>query len=491
MSVIKVQDLTFSYGDINIFEDVNLNLDSSWKLGLIGRNGRGKTTFLNLLLGKYEYKGIITSNISFEYFPYNNFDRNELVINIAQQISPNTYEWQLKKEFSQLSLDESVLYRTFNSLSNGEQTKVLLAILFLKDHKFLLIDEPTNYLDAEARYVVSEYLKRKQGFIVVSHNRSFLDTIIDHVLVINKNDIEIQKGNFSSWYKNKQLKDNFETNINEKLKKEIKKLSATAKQKESWSNKIEKSKYKTVNSESAIDRGYVGHKAAKMMKLAKNIENRQNKMIEDKKQLLKNVEEQESLKMNPLIYHKDQLVILDKIAISYDNKVICNNVSFNISNGDRIQIVGKNGSGKSSILKLILGAQINYKGSLNIASNLKISYVNQDANGLYGSLMEFILRNDINQTLFKTILKKLDFKTSNFDKDINYYSEGMKKKILIAKSLCESAHLYIWDEPLNYIDVISRIQIEDVILEHKPTLIFVEHDREFSNKIATKIINID
>lgn len=491
MAIIQIQNLTFSYGTVNIFENVSINLDSSWKLGLIGRNGRGKTTFLNLLLNKYEYNGIIKSNIAFEYFPFTISNKNELVINIANQICQQVYDWQIKKEFSLLSLNEDILYRNFNNLSNGEQTKVLLAILFLNNNKFLLIDEPTNYLDLEGRIVVSEYLKRKQGFIVVSHDRIFLDSIIDHVLIINKSNIEIQKGNFSSWYENKQQNDNFEIGVNEKLKKDIKRLSEASKQKESWSNKIEKTKYRTTNSGSSVDRGYIGHKSAKMMKLAKNIEKRQTKIIDDKKQLLKNLEDQEPLKMLPLDYHKNKLIDLNKVSIQHDQNIVCRDISFTVNVGDRIQIIGKNGSGKSSILKILIGESINYSGELNIGSNLIISYINQDTSYLMGSLENFIVKNNINQTLFKTILKKLDFNSDDFDKNIDDYSEGMKKKILIAKSLCEEAHVYIWDEPLNYIDTISRIQIEDVILEYKPTLIFVEHDREFSNKIATKVVKID
>lgn len=489
MSIIKIENLTFSYNYMNIFEDVNLNLDISWKLGLIGRNGRGKTTFLKLLLGIYEYKGNIMSDIEFEYFPYDNFNKKDLVINIAKEICPNIYEWELKKEFSKLSLDNDILYKQFDIISNGEQTKVLLSILFLKNNSFLLIDEPTNYLDLKSRIIISEYLKNKNGFIVVSHDRMFLDSIIDHVLVINKHNIEIQKGNFSSWYENKKLEDNFELNSNIKLKKEIKRLSKTAKQKEVWSNKIEGTKYRTTNSGVSVDRGYIGRKSASMMKLSKNIENRQNKMIDDKKNLLKNIDEEEPLKIFPLVYYKNKLVEFDKVTIIYD-KIVCSNVSFDILNGDRVQIIGQNGSGKSSILKLILGYQIKYTGNLKVGSNLKISYVSQNTFDVKGTMKEFINLNVKDESLFKTILKKLGFTSNDFEKNLDDYSEGMKKKILLAKSLCEKAHLYIWDESLNYIDVISRIQIENVILEYKPTMIFVEHDKEFSSKLATKIIKL-
>ncbi len=117
-----------------------------------------------------------------------------------------------------------------------------------------------------------------------------------------------------------------------------------------------------------------------------------------------------------------------------------------------------------------------------------ISYVSQDTSYLSGNLSDYALQNEIDESLFKAILRKLDFSRSQFEKDMENFSEGQKKKVLIAKSLCEKAHLHIWDEPLNFIDVISRMQIENLLLEFKPTIIFVEHDSMFCNNIATEKI---
>ena len=119
-----------------------------------------------------------------------------------------------------------------------------------------------------------------------------------------------------------------------------------------------------------------------------------------------------------------------------------------------------------------------------------ISYVSQDTSYLKGSLKDFAKFENIDESLLKTILRKLDFSRTQLDKDINDFSAGQKKKVLIAKSLCEQSHLYLWDEPLNFIDVLSRIQIEDLILKFKPTILFVEHDKTFVENIATKKINI-
>lgn len=492
MSLINVANLTFAYEGSydNIFENVSFQIDTDWKLGFTGRNGRGKTTFLNLLLGKYEYSGNISANVSFEYFPFNVANKGNNTLDVISDIFPDYLHWKLIRELSLLEVSEDILYRPFDSLSYGEQTKVLLATLFLKENSFLLIDEPTNHLDMTARKLVSDYLNTKNGYILVSHDRAFLDNCVDHILSINKTNIEIQKGNFSCWWENKKRLDGFELAENEKLRKDINRLSDSAKRTSSWSHEVEKTKNGTKNSGSKLDKGYVGHKAAKMMKRSKSIENRQQSAIDEKSKLLKNIENSDSLKISQLAYHKNRLIELENVSISYDEKIICNDIGFTIEKGDRIALIGKNGSGKSSIIKLICGENINYTGTFRKGSQLKISYVSQDTSHLQGNLTDYATNNEIEESLFKTILRKLGFSRVQFEKDMLTFSGGQKKKVLIARSLCEQAHLYIWDEPLNYIDVISRIQIEELLLVYQPTILFVEHDRTFSKNIATKFVNI-
>lgn len=206
MSLINISNLTFAYDGTyqNVFENVSFQIDTSWKLGFTGRNGRGKTTFFKILLGELEYQGDISSNVDFEYFPYTIENTSKTSIDIIDDILPNYEYWELSRELYLLDTNDSILYRPFNTLSGGEQTKLMLAILFLKPNSFLLIDEPTNHLDIYARNIIARYLNTKSGFILISHDRNLLDTCTDHTLSINKTNIEIQKGNFSSWWENKQ-----------------------------------------------------------------------------------------------------------------------------------------------------------------------------------------------------------------------------------------------------------------------------------------------
>lgn len=488
MSLIQVSNLTFAYDGSydNIFEKVNFQIDTNWKLGFIGRNGRGKTTFLNLLQGKYEYQGSISASVAFSYFPYKVSDPTAFSIDVVDEIYPDYQYWQLAREMAKLQLDEDVLYRPYGTLSNGEQTKLQLAVLFSKENNFLLIDEPTNHLDIRGREIISQYLNEKKGFILVSHDRAFLDGCVDHILSINKANIEIQRGNFSSWYENKRRQDAFDLSENEKLKKEITRLEETARQKAAWADRSESAKIGS----HIFDRGFAGHKSAKMMARSKSIAARQQAAIEEKSKVLKNIEQSDELKIFQTPFHTKRLVQLQDVSIAYEDKQVCCGVNFAIEQGDRIVLQGANGSGKSSLIKLICGEDIPHRGQRRIGNGLRISYVSQDASGLRGKLTDFALNSGIEESLFLAMLAKLDVPKTQMEKDMSALSAGQKKKVLLAKSICEPAHLHIWDEPMNYIDVISRMQIEELLLQFQPTILFVEHDKVFCEKIATKFVNI-
>lgn len=497
MSHITIHNFTFTHEMASepLFNHVSFQIDSDWKLGFIGRNGRGKTSFLECLMKKHDYSGSISHTIEFEYFPYEIENKDKNTKQILNDHLNGLDDWIIERELNLLEVNESVYNRSFNTLSDGEKTKILLAILFLKENKFLLIDEPTNHLDQNARRSIMNYLKQKKGFILVSHDREILNECVDHILVINKTNIEVQKGNFDSWWINKQREDQFELNKNEKLKKETKRLKEAALRTSQWSDEVEKSKLLRNNSISSkggmIDRGYIGHKAAKMMKRSKSIEQRQLDVIEEKSKLLKNYEENEPLKIHPLRYRQMQICAIEHGVIKYEDLLVCEDVNLSINQNERVALIGKNGSGKSSILKIIKQEKELSSGLFIMNKDVIISVIEQDTSFLKGSLNDFIKENQCDETLFKAILRKLDFEREQFSVVCENYSEGQKKKVLIAKSLSQAAHLYIWDEPLNFIDVLSRIQIENLILEYEPTMIFVEHDTSFVYKIATKRIELD
>lgn len=498
MSLIQVSNLTFCYEGScdNIFENVSFQIDTDWRLGLTGRNGRGKTTLLRLLQGMYPHRGTIRASVGFDYFPYTVPDPEECPLELLPVICPEVPQWCFLRELAPLEVPEEALYRPFSTLSGGERSRILLAMLFSRDNRFLLIDEPTNHLDRAGRELVSRYLRSKRGFLLVSHDRAFLDGCVDHILSINPSGIELQRGNFSSWYENKQRRDAYELAQNAQLKKEIGRLKEAARQSSAWADRVESTKIgaNSAKAKGEADamggRAFIGEQSRRMQQRRKNLERRQQNAIEEKSALLKNLETNQPLKLHPLTHHARQLALLRDLTICYGSAPVCSGVCFQVEQGERIALCGPNGSGKSSILKLLCGQDIPHIGTLELASGLVISYVPQDASGLRGSLRDYAARCGIDETLFKTILRKLGFERVQFEKDMSDYSAGQKKKVLLARSMCQSAHLYIWDEPLNYVDVLSRIQIEELLTAFRPTLLFVEHDRMFCDRIATKLVEL-
>lgn len=290
------------------------------------------------------------------------------------------------------------------------------------------------------------------------------------------------------------MQDSFELSENEKLKRQIKSMEAAARRTSRWSDDIEKRKSHNQDRDAGVkaDKGHIGAQAAKMMKRSKAAEARKAAAVSEKSALLKNIERADSLQLHPLTYRSDVLISLEDLSIRYPDAdtPVFTGLTFDIRRGRRIALCGKNGCGKSSLLKLICGEDIPYNGLLRRGPALKISYVAQDTADLTGTLDAYAAARGIDETLLKTILRKLDFDRVQFEKQIQDYSGGQKKKVLIAASLCEEAHLYVWDEPLNYIDVLSRMRIEDLLLSYAPTMIFVEHDAAFCEKAATDIVEI-
>ena len=512
MSRIDVNNLTFYYeGSFdNIFENVSFSIDTDWKLGLIGRNGKGKTTFLNLLLGKYEYSGSIRAGTNFDYFPY--FIPEDYAAKNAadflEQLKPGCEFWRMLCELNDLELDAEVLYRPFGTLSPGERTKVMLAVLFSDENEFLLIDEPTNHLDQASRETVKAYLGRKKGFILVSHDRDLLDACINHVLVLNRQTIEVQSGNFSSWWENKERKDAFARMENEKHLKEIGKLKKAASRAKNWADKNEKTKIGfdplKEPERNIATRAYIGAKTKKMQSRVKQMEYRLDREIREKEGLLQDIEQTVELKLAPLSHHKERLLTADGYGLGYvgGKEAVFQNLRFTVEQGERVFLNGKNGCGKTSLLKAVLAAVSGDReqemktagllesGILQTASGIIVSYVNQDTSFLKGTIGAYCHFRGLDESLFCAVLHQLGTERVQFAKPMEDYSEGQKKKVLIAASLLTPAHLYIWDEPLNYMDLFSRMQIEELLLTFRPTLLAVEHDIRFQEKVATKVIRM-
>lgn len=484
MSNIHIKNLTFGYTtDNNVFENLNLSINSNWKLGLTGRNGQGKSTLFKLLLDKLEYSGSIKSTINFAYFPLQIDDHLITVNDLIYEYIGYEDGWKVQVELSKLGVEQDISERVLATLSGGEQTKLMLAILFAGDNQFPLIDEPTNHLDEYGREVVIKYLKTKSGYIVISHDLHFLDQTIDHVLAIERTDIKVYQLSMSAYLQQKQSIDNQNKANNLKLRSEIKRLEVAKRQTANWSDKKEASKVGDHNREAKPDRGYIGHKAAKMMKRSKVLEARQDKEIKEKRDLLKNIDISRAISCEPL-YASKPLISITHLDLE---QLLVQDLNFQIESGFVYQVKGKNGSGKTTLLSLLGCKQCN--DHITYLSNLKLSTINQIEQNIDSTLVDYCKQQKIDLTQISTILINLGMNRKDFKVNLKGWSNGQLKKLAIAKSISTPAHLYIWDEPLNYLDIIARQQIIELIKNSNMTLIIVEHDKQIE-QVVDQVIKL-
>jgi lincosamide and streptogramin A transport system ATP-binding/permease protein len=522
MSTIILRRLTFAYdgSDHNVFSDLNLTIDTNWRTCLAGKNGRGKATLLQLLDRQLlPHKGFVEYPNSMHYFPKNVADPSLPAFTVAKiaagpyvqleqemeqylssgdesalsqyaqaqerysQLGGYEVDSMLSKELSSLGIDGKKFEQSYESMSGGEQTRCLLAALFIQKDGFALIDEPTNHLDKEGREQVANYLNSKQGFLLVSQDRTFLDSCTDHVVALNVGDVQVQKSSFSLWREQLQLGILKQESQNADLKKEIKILAEAAGKRRSGAAMREGKK------SGALDKGFEGARAARQMKRALSIEKRVDQKIETRKATQHNIEKQYQIKIghahpaNGLILAANNLVIMRP-------EPLFSAISFNVADGAREAIRGRNGSGKTSLLDLLSGKALEHTGTVFFGRGLKVSRSYQQPLWKSGSLKLRVEEAGLDQTQFRIVMATLGVRGNQLEGPIENLSLGQQKKIDIARTLITPSDLILWDEPLNFIDIDTRERIEMAILRQTPTMVFVEHDESFVEKIATDILNL-
>lgn len=489
MEPITINNLTFAYpGQEPLFNHCDLNISSDWKLGLLGRNGRGKTTLLKILQKQLSFQGNIQTNLQFNYYPLSIKEADDFTWHVLISSGYQGEQWQIERELNLMSTPVDLLWQPFNSLSGGEQTRIMLATLFAQDKYFPLLDEPTNHLDQDGRNQIAQYLKaKKNGFIITSHDQDFLDKVIDHSLVIEQHQLVLTHGNYSDYFIHKQQRDSTAIKKNENLLKDIHHLQQVRQAKSQWAQQAENEK----KNNSHADKGFIGAKAAKMMKKATIMKGRLDTAIEERKGLLNEVEKVVPLTLNVLPTHDQSLLTINSLTLAYPNKQLCTDLTMNVKRNDQVLLCGNNGTGKSSIIKAILGT-FNGKqsGEINLSSTLKISTVKQNYSNNHGSLRRFASSSNINYDEFLNLLRKLGMGRATFNVPIEKMSMGQQKKVELARSLATPAHLYLWDEPLNYLDTYNQQQLIQLIQEKRPPMLIIEHDQNFINQIATEKIEL-
>ncbi|WP_245998217.1 ATP-binding cassette domain-containing protein [Aquisalibacillus elongatus] len=465
-----------------MFQDVNLNIHESWKLGLVGRNGRGKTTFLKILMDQLDYEGSIHSNLEFEYFPI--YPEKDLTtLDVLLERNPLVEIWEIERELNYMELSHDILYRNFNQLSGGEQTKILLIELFLDDQAFPLIDEPTNNLDLHGRQMVGQYLNNKTGYIVVSHDEYFLNQFVDHILAINKESIDLIAGDVDTWKTEKERADRLTKEKNEKLKGEIKRLDQVSRQVNNWGLQRENS------TKDSSERRL----AAKQMKRAKAIRKRTEEKVIEKEELIDNIEEVSKLKFN-VVRPQKQILSFREFSILRGGVPLFSPINVDLYPSERLFIEGHNGVGKSTLLNFIIGEEkLETIGEYDIKLPEQQSVLHQKNQGrvdLHSYLQSMTSKEEKEEYLY--LLHQLGMSRKLFSSPQGkQWSSGEKKKMLLAKALLNHHQLFIWDEVTNSLDLFVIYQLIDAINDYQPTMISVDHNEHYVDAVATKKVLLD
>lgn len=523
MSKITIQNVSYHYADFYhpVFENISLLLDTDWKTGLIGRNGRGKTTFFKLLTGELEpTAGTVYMPVRGNYFPYQYngaftqtldiikelvggvrtlelameellskpegclTERYFSLLETYQTLDGYTLESRIYKEAEHMQLRPSLLEQPFSTLSGGEKTRILILALFLRKESYVLLDEPTNHLDTAGKLALISYLKRKKGFLVISHDGSFLNEVTDHILSINKTDITLEQGSYASWKQNVLLREQFERRTKERLEQEIRQLERQAASTRTWSDIGNTQKYRFAShARTNGTRAY--------MRQAKHAENQILKNMDEKKLLLRNLEQAEPFTiLQEMTEPEDFLLCAEHLDFSYipDRPPLLKDLSVTIQTGDRIWLKGKNGAGKSTLLKLLSG-EIPH-AAIRYAEDLKIAVSFQEPKWKHGLPALLCEKEGISFDKFFEFAKAFDLPEDFHKRPIETLSSGEQKKLDIARALACDHRLLFLDEPLNFMDVLFREQLEAALLKNAVTVVFAEHNKEFGSAVATGIIEL-
>jgi lincosamide and streptogramin A transport system ATP-binding/permease protein len=525
MATLAFHDVHFGYESApdTVFDGLSILLDGSWRTAVVGCNGQGKTTLLKLAAGLLEPQaGRIERLAGSRYFPAPVAAAGLTTRQVVKAaVAPfERWEWRMAalledggepalgqyadlhdrfvarggyridadiaREFDALGLPEALLERPFESLSGGERSRALIASLFLGEDAFPLIDEPTNHLDAEGRARLMGYLAGRQGFLLVSHDRHFLDGAVDHVLSLNRSDVRVNRGNYTSW--RAQMDDELahETRTRRRIERDIARLQMAARDSRSHAISREGDKYRP----GAVDKGFIGSRAARQMKRARSVERRIEGELEEKSALLENQEKARTLKVVTGRRGREVRLAVQNLCLAVGGRTLFAPLSFSIGAGERVAITGPNGCGKTSLLEALCGAPLVASGLVRCPGYVTLSRCHQRPRWRSGKLSRRLVDEGLDEAAFRQLLGVLGVEGRGVERDLSTLSQGELKKIELCRSLSVEADVLLWDEPLNYLDVAAREQLEIALLEGGATVLFVEHDRRFIDNVATRVIEL-
>ena len=453
MEKIIGRNIEKSFGDRLLFSIPELKIEENERIGIVGNNGTGKTTFLNIIAGKESVdKGKIEVNGSVSYMKQ--FDT-----------VPTSY------------------------LSGGEKTNQRLYETLRQNASILILDEPTNHLDIQKIKLLEERLKKYKGtLLIVSHDRKLLDAICTSILEIDSQQIKKYKGNYTAYQTQKQEEILRKQREYEQYIEERNRLERSIKEAKNSAGKVKKAPSRMGNSEARLHKRAAEEKKEKVEGHSKALETRLEKL--EKKEKV--------VELPPIIMKMPKegeckskyLITADHITVSFGQKIILEDVSFQVENKEKLAFIGANGTGKTTLFRMIKDKDEKIK----ISPQVRLGYYSQELDRLQKqkTILQNVLKDSIqNEITVRNVLARLLFQGNSVYKKIEDLSGGEKAKVAIAKLLVSDSNVLLLDEPTNFLDIPSLEALENLIQNFYGTVVFSTHDRQFVEKIATRVYEIE
>ena len=512
MNILDVQNLTLSFGENELFSNISFDIKDKEKVGFVGVNGVGKTSLFKIITGEYTPDSgncFISKNARLGYMQQhtcsdNNTIWGELIsvfsdlIEIEEKLndvserlkadhSPELIELQdnLTNEFNRnggltyksmtrsaligLGFDENDFYKSTSTLSGGQKSKLILAKLLLSKADFLLLDEPTNHLDISAIKWLEEFLKNFNGAcLIISHDRYFLDKITDKTIELENKKIRSYKGNYSEFLVKKEaeqkaVEEKYENDI-----KEIERLEGIIAQQRQWNRE----------------------------KNIKTAESKEKVIERIKAQLVVPDKKVDKIRFDftPKCVSGEDVLSVSNLKKSFGSHNVFENVTFEVKKGERVFLLGDNGCGKTTLLKILMGDLSRDDGTFKFGANLMTGYFDQVQAklDLSKTVIDEVWTNFpfMTETRVRNALAAFLFKGDEVFRRLDVCSGGERARVALLKLMLGGYNFLLLDEPTNHLDAFSREELENTLLNYQGTMLIVSHDRYFINKLATRIVEL-
>ena len=517
MIVLSCNNLYKSFGIDSILENICFTVNEGDKIGIIGINGTGKTTLMKIISGEYGYdEGDIYTSKDCEigYLQQNtNFLSNNTILEevltvfkplidmenylrelehkIAEEGSKDNspileklmndyshvledfaskngygYKSEAKGVLKGLGFKDDDMDKPINILSGGEKTRVLLGKLLLKKPTLLLLDEPTNHLDSEAIEWLEFFLKQYKGTVMlISHDRYFLDQVVDRVFEIHNKKLKSYNGNYSKFIELSKVEKELELKKFEDQQKDLKRQEESIERLKAYGR--EKHLKRARSKEKALDKIDVLDKPEAYRKKAK-------------------------IQFNPSISSGNDVLHVEDLSMAYDERILFKGVNFDIYRGEKVALIGPNGIGKSTLFKIVMNELTPICGDFKLGTNVNVSYFHQEQKtlNLDNTIIDEIWNSNekLTQTEIRNMLGSLLFEHEEVFKKISTLSGGERARIAILKLILSKANFLLLDEPTNHLDIDSKEVLEEALENYTGTIFTISHDRYFLNTVVDKIL---